>query len=271
LFFPGEGVPFTNTGADRGLNNEANGWWHIVAATQGTTALERTENIRLWLNGVDRTEDMLPGTVGWGTDTDMAKIGGRRDDPLDSTTHSGAQDEVAIWLNRTLTDAEALSLYQAAISSTTVGDFNSDGQLNEADVNLLSAQVRAGTNDLNFDLNSDNMVNLTDHNVWVKDLRFTWFGDADLNGEFNSTDFVSVFQAGKFETNNPASWSEGDWNGDGIFSSSDFVKAFQDGGYEKGPRTALQAVPEPGALVLMLIAGACLWSGNRRRSSTGVV
>ena len=41
-----------------------------------------------------------------------AKIGGRRADPTDSTTHSGAQDEVAIWLNRTLTDEEALALYE---------------------------------------------------------------------------------------------------------------------------------------------------------------
>src|SRR5690606_37656069 len=61
LFLPGEGVEFSNQGADRGLNSDANGWWHIVASTHGTTALERTENIRLWLNGVDRTEDMLPG------------------------------------------------------------------------------------------------------------------------------------------------------------------------------------------------------------------
>ena len=42
----------------------------------------------------------------------------RRDDPLDSTTHSGAQDEVAIWLDRVFTDEEALALYEAAISDT---------------------------------------------------------------------------------------------------------------------------------------------------------
>ena len=27
----------------------------------------------------------------------------------------------------------------------------------------------------------------------------TWFGDADLNGEFNSSDFVQAFQVGKYE------------------------------------------------------------------------
>ena len=53
--------------------------------------------------------------------------------------------------------------------------------------------------DAAFDLNSDSSVTLEDHRVWVKDLKHTWFGDADLNGEFNSNDFVQVFQAGKYE------------------------------------------------------------------------
>ena len=115
LFFPEEGGDgFSNTGADRGLISPDNGWWHIIASTEGNTSEERAENIRLWLNGVDRTADMKPGTSGWGTDTAIAKIGGRRADPTDSTTHSGSQDEVAIWLGRALSDAEALSLYFAA-------------------------------------------------------------------------------------------------------------------------------------------------------------
>ncbi len=51
-----------------------------------------------------------------------------------------------------------------------------------------------------FDVNSDSIVDLEDHRVWVKDLKYTWFGDADLNGEFDSLDFVQVFAAGKYET-----------------------------------------------------------------------
>ena len=57
--------------------------------------------------------------------------------------------------------------------------------------------------------------------------------------------------ADEFDFYFPASWSEGDWNGDGIFDSSDMVTAFADGGYEKGPRTDAVAVPEPG--------GGCCW------------
>ncbi|NIP98953.1 MAG: hypothetical protein GWO24_38375, partial [Akkermansiaceae bacterium] len=48
----------------------------------------------------------------------MAKIGGRRANATDTTTHSGGQDEVAIWLDRVLTEEEVLSLWQAAITTT---------------------------------------------------------------------------------------------------------------------------------------------------------
>lgn len=255
LFFPEEGIEFSNSGADRGLIGEANGWWHIVAATHGDTALERTENIRLWLNGVDRTEDMLPGTVGWGTNTGLAKIGGRRADPSDSTTHSGAQDEVAIWLDRTLTDEEALSLFDAVISDAVSlpGDYDGDGDLDAMDIDALSAAIRGGETASIYDLDGNGTVESADRNHWVDVLRNTWFGDSNLDGEFSSTDFVTVFVPAKYETGQAAGWAEGDWNGDGTFDSSDFVAAFASGGYEKGPR-AVNAVPEP-ASCAMLIAG----------------
>ena len=35
--------------------------------------------------------------------------------------------------------------------------------------------------------------------MWLHDLKKTWVGDADLNGLFNSADFVLAFQAGKYE------------------------------------------------------------------------
>jgi hypothetical protein len=56
-------------------------------------------------------------------------------------------------------------------------------------------------------------------------------GDANGDGLFNSTDLVHVFQFGKYQTGQPALWSEGDWNGDGYFDTSDLVLAFQSGGY----------------------------------------
>lgn len=60
-------------------------------------------------------------------------------------------------------------------------------------------------------------------------------GDANCDGYFNSSDLVTVFQAGKYENNRlaNAAFSEGDWNRDGYFNSSDLVLAFRVGRYEQ--------------------------------------
>lgn len=109
-----------NSGPDRRLIDSESGWFHIVASTEGATGAERATNLKLWINGVDRTDNLQPDSTGWGTDTGLAKIGGRRAEPTDSTTHSGAQDEVAIWLNRVLTDNEVADLWESAITEKSV-------------------------------------------------------------------------------------------------------------------------------------------------------
>ena len=128
---------------------------------------------------------------------------------------------------------------------------------------MLTTEVLAATHSPEYDLNDDALVNGLDHRVWVKDLKRTWYGDADLDGEFKSNDFVQVFQAGTYETESEAGWSEGDWNADGVFGSVDFVTAFTDGGYEQGPRTGVAAVPEPAGWSLFLI-GLLPWLFGRR-------
>ena len=60
------------------------------------------------------------------------------------------------------------------------------------------------------------------------------FGDANLDGVFDSKDLVAIFQSGKFESGESATWGEGDWNGDGRFDTSDLTAAFQDGRYLNG-------------------------------------
>ena len=98
----------------------------------------------------------------------------------------------------------------------------------------------------------------------VQDIIGTWYGDSNGDGEFSSGDFVQVFTAGKFETNQPATWSEGDWNLDGIFSSADFVAAFTDGGFELGPKGGVSAVPEPATGVMALLCLPLLGLFRRR-------
>ena len=111
--------------------------------------------------------------------------------------------------------------------------------------------------------------NLVDVGLAFDNFEFerTYVGDANFVGEFNSSDLVEVFQAGKFEMDVDANWSEGDWNADQRFDSGDFVAAFQDGGFESGPR-AVASVPEPmSSLFVYLLLG--IHCARRRRWHRG--
>ncbi|MCA9198746.1 MAG: hypothetical protein KDA87_14455, partial [Planctomycetales bacterium] len=98
----------------------------------------------------------------------------------------------------------------------------------------------------------------------------TYYGDANLDGEFNSLDFVSAFVGIEYEdsTVRNSTWADGDWNGDGEFDSSDMVLAFQFGGYEQGPRaaTSIRSVPEPPSLALLSVGVLVLVCRTTRKS-----
>ncbi|MCA9217826.1 MAG: LamG domain-containing protein [Planctomycetales bacterium] len=159
---------------------------------------------------------------------------------------TGSLDDVRVY-EGALDEDEILALLTGGGGGGLRGDFNNNNALDADDIELLSAEVRAGTITSRFDLNNDQKVDAADRTVWIKEERKTWVGDSNLDGEFNSTDFVSVFAAGEYEdaTAQNSTWAEGDWNGDADFDSSDFVAAFTDGGYEMGARPPAAAVPEP--------------------------
>ena len=152
------------------------------------------------------------------------------------------------------------------------GDFNNNGQLDAEDIDLLSAAVRQGGGAASFDLNQDGAVNDGDRVVWIDDLKHTYVGDSNLDGEFSSTDLVAVFTVGEYEDSIAANsgWADGDWDGNGDFDSSDFVAAFTAGGYELGPRAAVSAVPEPSSFILLAMSGCgLLRRRNRNEISRG--
>lgn len=79
------------------------------------------------------------------------------------------------------------------------------------DIDVLSIAVREQNTDRRFDLNKDDHINLADRHYWVKELKKTWFGDTNLDGEFNTSDLVAAFQSGKYEGDNQsAPWTNGD-------------------------------------------------------------
>ena len=180
----------------------------------------------------------------------------------------GEMDDLQFY-NGELTEEQVAELYAnpgSAIGATAglPGDFNGNGELDLDDINALTAQTASGANVADFDMNSDALVNRDDINVWL-DEKNTWIGDSNLDGEFNSTDFVAVFTANEYEdaVDGNSNWSEGDWNGDGDFTSTDFVAAFSSGGYEQGVRP-VAAVPEPSSIALTIFGLIALTAIRRR-------
>lgn len=142
-------------------------------------------------------------------------------------------------------------------SDFLIGDLNRDGMITITDLDVMVL----GNPD--HDLNRDGMTDFADLDMLVHETMNTWFGDANGDGQFNSTDLVQVFEAGLFDTNEDAIWSQGDWSLDGRFDTKDFVLAFQDGGYEQGTRPKLTSVPEQSTGVAILFGFCAI--GSRRR------
>ncbi|MCA9149533.1 MAG: PEP-CTERM sorting domain-containing protein, partial [Planctomycetales bacterium] len=135
---------------------------------------------------------------------------------------------------------------------TLPGDFDGDGQLTALDINQLTQQAASGEYSSALDLNQDNLINFGDITFWIRDVKKSWIGDTNLDGEFNSSDLVTVLAAGTYEQ--PATtavWTTGDFNGDGRANTSDLVAALADGGYENGTRAAV--VPEPSGIVMLAL------------------
>lgn len=222
-------------------------WVHIAAVGTG-------EEIEIYIDGelvAVGGVSIFPTPVdSYGASDFPFNVGGGGIYDATGNQFSGILDEVAVW-DVALNDAQIRAHFQAALGSILIGDFNGNGMLDAGDLDEMANGMM--TNDPKYDLNGDGNSDIADRRIWVNDLKKSYMGDANLDGEFNSSDLVTVFTSGRFETGLEATWSEGDWTGDKLFNSSDFVEAFQGGGYELGPRNAVASVPEPSSLVLLLL------------------
>ena len=161
----------------------------------------------------------------------------------------------------------SLQQFEALLDSPgLLGDFDNNGVLDAQDIDLISTALRENSTDPQFNINEDGVVDENDRTHWIESIRSTYLGDSNLDGEFSSTDFVLVFQAGEYEDGvaGNSTWAEGDWNGDGDFDTSDFVGAFQAGGYERGPRQVI-AVPESACMPWIWAVSTVFWGLQFRK------
>ena len=109
------------------------------------------------------------------------------------------------------------------------GDFNDDGTYDCMDVDPLVAEIAAGTDNPDFDLNGDTFVDTTDLDLWLAEAGANELpsgnpylpGDADLNGSVDGADFIE-WNDNKFTLT--AAWCSGDFNADGSVDGADFIE-----------------------------------------------
>lgn len=112
-------------------------------------------------------------------------------------------------------------------------DANVDGVISAEDIDFLCQRIQSGAPDLGLDYNRDGQLDLGDYQYLPDKLFSAPIGDANLDGKFDSRDFVVVFAQGKYESDGRAGWAEGDWNCDGKFDTADLVAAFAAGHYKR--------------------------------------
>ena len=98
--------------------------------------------------------------------------------------------------------------------------------MNAHDIDQLCSAI--ASNQLEFDLDGNQQVDLDDVLFMAQQFAETEIGDVNSDGRFDSSDLVHVFQAGQYEDGElkNSNWQSGDWNCDSEFDSSDLVFAF---------------------------------------------
>lgn len=110
-------------------------------------------------------------------------------------------------------DAQDFGTCSNVVGTTTLlGDFDADGDVDDRDIDLLFAEVRAGTHSPQFDLTADTLVDQADATHLVETILHSHFGDANLDGFVDRVDVTILARNYGFALG--SSWARGDYNGD---------------------------------------------------------
>ncbi len=140
------------------------------------------------------------------------------------------------------------------------GDFNGDGQLTVADMDLLCSEVSGAGNTSGFDLTGDGAVDRDDVSAMLG-LANRLPGDADFDGQVQFSDFIAMTdnfgQSGR-------TWSHGDFDCDGEVQFSDFITVTDNFGQSAVGVSASASVPEPVSEWMAVMGLAGLAVARRR-------
>lgn len=153
------------------------------------------------------------------------------------------------------------------------GDFDNDGDFDGVDVDALVGVIVAMTNDPNFDLTGNGLVDREDLTNWLALAGAANLpsgnpyldGDANLDGIVDGLDFI-LWNDHKFTQ--LAAWTKGDFTADGTVDGLDFI-AWNENKFTSSDSAGTQ-VPEPGASWLILFSLAMSTAIYRRARSISV-
>ncbi|MCA9217450.1 MAG: hypothetical protein KDB27_30490 [Planctomycetales bacterium] len=156
--------------------------------------------------------------------------------------------------------------FDVVASFPFVGDIDGNGFIEITDVDALAKLIAVRSANVIYDLDNDGTVSSSDRETLVRDILGTDYGDANLDGLFNSSDLVLVSQAAEYrdDIEGNSTWRTGDWDGDLEFDSGDLLIAFKTGRYEQGQALL---VPEPNFAVALAFISIARFHRLRQRDS----
>ena len=110
-------------------------------------------------------------------------------------------------------------------------------------------------------MNGDGTVDTSDIHYWVTDLKSTWIGDANLDGQVDASDLNAL--ALNWRSTTATGWAMGDFNGDEKTDAAD-LDAIALNWRQSVPAMASATVPEPSGFLLAVLGVALVWRRPRR-------
>lgn len=229
---PGQTVTFTGTVTANSLTAE-----HTAIAFIKDFAPD-------YSSFVSTTVPLTPGNFSISLDT--------IDDPARHVQYGFTVNGKNVWI----TDVAPFgSVSVTALSPGLVGDFDADGDLDATDINMLFDATPGTIPPANalYDVNADGNVNLTigapgsDVDHWVRTLKSSEYGDANLDARVDFDDLLTLAQ--NYNATGDPSWAIGNFNGDGTVNFDDLLALAQN--YNFGVALSADMLSQAGGTAFM--------------------